>query len=112
MPCTSSRSRNSWIGFSVALVLGCSGSGGATMFLRLLLVSCLVVAVSAQTTDADRDALFAAIRRGAAGDVERVLARGASPNARDAEGIPALMAAALFADADIVELLLKRGADP
>jgi len=82
------------------------------MFLRLLLVACLVAAASAQTIDPARDALFAAIRRGAAGDVERLVARGASPNARDAQGIPALMAAALFADADMMELLLKRGADP
>ena len=53
-----------------------------------------------------------AIQRGATGDVERLLARGANANARDAEGTPALMAAALFADADMLEVLLKRGADP
>src|SRR5262245_29411332 len=82
------------------------------MFLRLIVVACLVAATSAQTIDADRDALFAAIRRGAAGEVERLIAKGASPNARDAEGTPAVMAAALFADADMVQLLLKRGADP
>jgi hypothetical protein len=48
------------------------------MFLRLLFVVCLVAATSAQTIDADRDALFAAIRRGAAGDLERLLAAGAT----------------------------------
>src|SRR5690349_1866009 len=80
--------------------------------LRLILVACLVAAASAQTIDTDRDALFAAIRRGAGGDVERLIANGASPNARDAQGTPAVMAAALFADADMVQLLLKRGADP
>jgi N-acyl-D-amino-acid deacylase len=82
------------------------------MFFRLLFVACLVAAASAQTIDADRDALFAAIRRGAVGDVERLIAKGANPSARDAQGTPALMAAALFADADMVTLLLKRGADP
>ena len=82
------------------------------MFFRLLFVACLVAAASAQTIDADRDALFAAIRRGAVGDVERLIAKGANPGARDAQGTPALMAAALFADADMVTLLLKRGADP
>lgn len=82
------------------------------MSLRLIFVACLVAATSAQTIDSDRDALFAAIRRGAAGDAERLIAKGASPNARDSQGVPALMAAALFADADMVELLLKRGADP
>jgi len=81
-------------------------------FLRLIFVACLVAAASAQTSDVGRDALFAAIRQGAGDDVERLLARGASPNARDAQGTPALMAAALFADADMVELLLKRGANP
>lgn len=83
-----------------------------SIFFRLIVAACVVAAVSAQTIDSDRDALFAAIRRGAAGDVEQLIAKGASPNARDAHGTPALMAAALFADADIVELLLKRGADP
>ena len=64
------------------------------MFLRLILVACLVATVSAQTVDADRDALLAAIRHGAAADVERLIAKGASPNARDAQATPALMAAA------------------
>ena len=82
------------------------------MFLRLIFVACLVAATSAQTIDADRDALFAAIRRGAAGEVARLIARGVDANARDAHGTPALMAAALFADANMVELLLERGADP
>jgi len=82
------------------------------MLVRLILVAALVTAVSAQTVDSSRDALFAAIRRGATRDVERLIANGASPNVKDAQGTPALMAAALFADADVVELLLKRGADP
>lgn len=80
------------------------------MLVRLSLVIFLAVVVSAQT-DPARDELFAALRSGAAGPVERVLARGASPNAVDADGTPALMAATLFGDADLVELLLKRGAD-
>jgi len=36
------------------------------MLVRLILVGALVTAVSAQTVDSSRDALFAAIRRGAA----------------------------------------------
>ena len=67
------------------------------MFLRLTFIACLVVVASAQTTDPDADALLSAIRRGAAADVERLLAKGANPNVRDGEGIPALMVAALFA---------------
>src|ERR1044072_9082951 len=82
------------------------------MYIRLILVGCLVAAASAQTVDADRDALFAAIRRGSTSEAGRLIAGGARPNVKDAQGTPALMAAALFADADMVELLLKRGADP
>lgn len=81
------------------------------MFFRMSLLALFVVAVSAQT-DASREALFAALQRGAAGEVERVLSSGVSPNVVDAEGIPALMTATLFADAKTVELLLKHGADP
>ena len=81
------------------------------MFVRLSLVALFVVAVSAQT-DTSRDALFAALQRGAAGEVGRLLTSGVSPNVADADGTPALMAATLFANAEMVELLLKRGADP
>src|SRR3982750_723862 len=83
-----------------------------SMLLRSIVVVCLVAAISGQTVDADRDALFAAIRRGAIGEVVRLLGNGANPNAREAEETPALMAAALFAGTDMMELLLKRGADP
>ena len=81
------------------------------MFWRWALVGLFVVSVSAQT-DTSRDALFAAIQRGAASDVQRLLDGGASANAVDGDGIPALMAATLFADAHVVDLLLKHGADP
>ncbi len=80
------------------------------MFLRLSLVALVAVAVSAQT-DTSRDALFAALQRGSAVEVKRLLENGASANAADAEGTPALMAATLFSDAKMVELLLKHGAD-
>ena len=35
-----------------------------SIFFRLIVAACVVAAASAQTTDSDRDALFAAIRRG------------------------------------------------
>jgi ankyrin repeat protein len=79
--------------------------------LRLLLLVLLSAVVSAQT-DTARDALFAAIRRGSAADVDRLLKAGASPNIVDADGTPALMAATLFGDSALVKLLLERGADP
>lgn len=81
------------------------------MFFRLALVALFVVGASAQDVGS-RDALLAALQRGAAGDVERLLTGGVSPNVVDAEGTPALMVATLFADARTVEILLKHGADP
>src|SRR5262245_7769951 len=56
--------------------------------------------------------LFDAIRRGDTVEVKRLLDRGVSAGARDADGVPALMAATLFAGADCVALLLDRGANP
>jgi len=79
-------------------------------FLRLTVAAALVVAgVSAQ---APPPPLFAAIERGSVAEVERLLAAGADANAIDADGVPAVMAATLFASGDMVELLLARGADP
>jgi len=81
------------------------------MLFRLSLVALFAAAVPAQT-DTSREALFAAIQRGAVGEVEHLLKNGVSPNVVDAEGTPALMAATLFANARMVELLLQHGADP
>jgi len=81
-------------------------------FLRVSLVAFVVVTASAQIqSNTSRDAFFAAVRRGAADEVERLLKSGLSPNVTDADGTPALMSAILFGDARLVELLLKRGAD-
>src|SRR5947209_1182961 len=81
------------------------------MFIRLSLIALLMVTVPAQT-DTSREALFAAIKRGAAGEVERLLRNRVSPNVADPDGAPALMAATLFGNARMVELLLQHGADP
>jgi N-acyl-D-amino-acid deacylase len=80
-------------------------------FSRLLCVALSAVAVSGQTA-APGDALFAAIRRGDAAEVERALKSGISPDAVDADGLPAVMAAALFGDAHLLDVLLARHADP
>src|SRR5438094_2264301 len=82
-----------------------------TMRLFRVLVLVLFVASASAQTNNSRDALFAAIQRGAAADVERLLKTGVSASLTDGEGTPALMAAALFADARMMELLLQHGAD-
>ena len=81
------------------------------IFFRLSLISLFFVAMSPQT-DSSRDALFAAIQRGAVADVERLLKSGVSANAANADGTPALMAATLFGNARMVDVLLKHRADP
>lgn len=80
------------------------------MFLRLTVAVLFVVAVSAQT-DTSGDALFSAVYRGAVGDVERLLVSGVSPKLVDGDGTPALMAATLYGDGRMMEILLKHGAD-
>ncbi|HEY7376441.1 MAG TPA: ankyrin repeat domain-containing protein [Polyangia bacterium] len=62
---------------------------------------------------ADRD-LFTAIKRGDAGEVERLLASGANANVkpvRDYDGLPPLGWASGWGSTKIVELLLARGAN-
>ncbi len=81
------------------------------IFFRMSLVLLLVGAVSAQT-DSSREALFAAIHRGAVDDVAHLLESGVNPNIVGADGTAALMAATLFANARMVELLLQHSADP
>ena len=44
--------------------------------------------------------------------VKDLLRRGVDPNAQDADGTPALMAATLYAGADCIQLLLDAGANP
>jgi ankyrin repeat protein len=78
---------------------------------RLSLLALLVVAAVSAQTDTSPP-LFAAIQRGSASDVDRLLKAGANANAVDADGVPALMAATLFANAGMLEVLLARGADP
>jgi ankyrin repeat protein len=57
------------------------------------------------------DGLLDAIRRNDTASIRRELARGASPGTKDAEGVPALMLAALFADVEAMKALLDAGAD-
>src|SRR5581483_1425894 len=81
-----------------------------TLLLRCALAGLAVVSAAAQTGSSN-EPLFTAIKSGQVGDVERLLARGADANATDADGVPALMAAALFGDAAMVTKLLEQRAD-
>jgi ankyrin repeat protein len=79
--------------------------------LRSVAVAACIASLSAET-DTARDELFAAIRSGRAGDVEQLLAHGGNANAKDADGVPAVMAATLFGNAEMVARLLDHRADP
>ena len=78
---------------------------------RSILARCVVRCRGLGSNHTSRDASFGnsarSFRR-----VGRLLTSGVSPNVVDADGTPALMAATLFANAETVELVLKRGADP
>lgn len=80
-------------------------------FFRISLIA-LFAAWQTSETNTVKESLFQAIQRADTAAVERLLSRGLSPNVKDEEGTPALMAATLFAGADCLELLLKHGADP
>jgi ankyrin repeat protein len=56
--------------------------------------------------------LFSAIHDGDRSRIVAALDAGASPNATNGEGTPALLDAALYEDAGAVRLLLNRGANP
>jgi len=79
-------------------------------FLRFSVPALFVVALSAHT-DEPRDALFAAIQGGNTGEVATLVDGRAGANVVDAGGMPALMAATLFGDAAMVDVLLRHGAD-
>ena len=81
------------------------------MFIRGSMLA-LLLATGILTAASATDPLLRAIQTGDSTAVKRLLDGGASPNARDAEGTPALMAAALYTGVDAVKLLLDHGADP
>jgi ankyrin repeat protein len=60
----------------------------------------------------DSQQLFNAVREGDTAKVRKLLGRGADAKAVDSNGIPAVMIAALYADAQMVKALLDAGADP
>src|SRR5215203_1269230 len=82
------------------------------MFTRVWVSSLLcLVGLSVAQTPGDAS-LFQAIRQSDAAAVKRSLDRGARADSKDAEGVPALMAAALFGNTDCLKVLLDHGANP
>ena len=79
--------------------------------LPIWLLALIGIGVVSAQTDQSRETLFAAIRSGSTAEVERQLKAGVAPDVIDTDGTPAVMAAALFGDADMVKALLDRGAD-
>ena len=77
-------------------------------YLPILLIAVFGLHAADLPTD---EPLFDAIRRADTPAVKRLLDHGSSADSRDADGLPALMAATLFAGADCVKMLLDRGAD-
>src|SRR5437762_14157157 len=81
------------------------------MFIRASMLA-LLLAMGMLTAASATDPLLREIQKGDINAVKRLLDRGASSNARDADGTPALMVATLYNDADGVKLLPDHGADP
>jgi len=81
------------------------------MSTRRVLLAVLLAAGTSYAAPA-AEPLFQAIQKADHAAVKRLLEAGANPNAKDADGNPALMLAELFGGVDSVKLLLDRGADP
>jgi ankyrin repeat protein len=82
------------------------------MLASIALGGMLLILATDTNAAAGVEPLFRAIREGNAAAMRQILDGGASANATDADGTPALMTAALFGDATCMKVLLDRGADP
>ncbi|HLJ49807.1 MAG TPA: ankyrin repeat domain-containing protein [Bryobacteraceae bacterium] len=81
----------------------------------LSLALACALAVAGTVGDAAKratDSLFSALREGNAAAVRSAIAAGANTNAKDKEGTPVLMLAAILSDVATMRLLLDHGADP
>ena len=94
---------------NIGVILG----GAMKVFWVLAAGALLAISLHAQTTDTRTSPeLIKAIMRGDASAVSSLLDSGVRPTAAGGGDMPPIMAAALFANAEILEQLLKRGADP
>ena len=70
-----------------------------------------VPGASAQTATPQDRAFVEAMARGDCRSVGDMLKKGASPNARDDEGVTPLMRASMFCEASVIAQLIDRGGD-
>ena len=82
------------------------------MTVRLWIVALLFASGLSVAQTPGEAPLFQAIRKADTATAKRLLDQGVSADSKDSEGTPALMAATLYSNADLVNLLLNRGANP
>ena len=84
----------------------------AVVFGSAFAAAVLVVALSAESGKSAPASVFDAIQHGSVAEVERLLKLGADANAVNADGISALMTAAVCGDVKMLDVLLSHGGDP
>lgn len=79
-----------------------------------LALACVIATAGTvgDTSKRATESLFSALREGNAAAVRTAIAAGANTNAKDKDGTPVLMIAALLADVATMRMLLDHGADP
>ena len=82
------------------------------MTARPLIVALLLASGLSVAQTPGEAPLFLAIRKADTAAAKRLLDQGVRADSKDSEGTPALMAATLYSRADLVKLLLDRGANP
>jgi ankyrin repeat protein len=82
------------------------------MTVRALVVALLLAVGLSVAQTPGEGLLFLAIRKADTAAAKRLLDQGVRADSKDSEGTPALMAATLYSSADLVKLLLDRGANP
>jgi ankyrin repeat protein len=80
--------------------------------LLLLIAGAITTSLAAPKSQDPVTDLLNAVRDADPSRVASAVARGASPDSKDAEGTPAIMLAALYSNARTMETLLSLGADP
>jgi outer membrane protein assembly factor BamB len=82
-----------------------------SLFIAIALIAAFASTSFTQAADANREALWAAVRAKDSKAVEKAIADGADVNARNEYGVSALWLASEMGSSEIVEQLVKLGAD-